>query len=63
MRNLPLNRTQAEWLVDLLEEGCDPAKHGSWRHDLSAEIRLLFGMCTREESEFVAEQLKKKTKQ
>lgn len=49
MRNLPISRDQAEWLVDLLEEA-DPAKVGSWRVDLSREIRELFGMCTREES-------------
>lgn len=47
-KNLKLARTEAEWLVDLLED-CDPKKEGTWRHDLAAEIRDLFGMTTREE--------------
>jgi len=43
MRALELTRNEAEWLVDLLED-CDPKAVGSWRHDLAAEIRTLFGM-------------------
>lgn len=48
MRNLPLRRTEAEFLVDLLED-CDPTKEGTWRHDMAAEIRHIFGMCSYEE--------------
>lgn len=46
-RNLQLTRTEAEWLVDLLE-ACDPLQEGTWRHDLAAEIRELFGMVPQE---------------
>lgn len=42
-RNLTLVRTEAEWLVDLLEK-CDPVKEGSWRYDMASEVRRLFGM-------------------
>lgn len=48
MRNLLLTRTEAEWLVDLLES-CDPEKEGTWRRAMAADIRDLFGMATREE--------------
>lgn len=48
MRSLELNRNEAESLVDLLEN-CDPAETGTWRHDMAAEIRVLFGMNSREE--------------
>lgn len=48
MRNLPIDRNEAEWLVNLLEE-CDPKKSGTWRFDLASEIRTLFGMVSREE--------------
>lgn len=47
---LPLTRTEAEWLVDLLEK-CDPKKVGTWRHDLASEIRTLFGMIPREDEQ------------
>jgi len=47
MRNLPLTRTEGEWLVDLLEKR-DP-EDGSWPFDLAEDIRALFGMCSREE--------------
>lgn len=47
-RQLTLVRTEAEWLVDLLED-CDPAKIGTWRHLMAAEVRELFGMCSLEE--------------
>jgi hypothetical protein len=42
MRDLPLTRTEAESLVDLLEEAED-----GWRVSLAAEVRELFGMCKR----------------
>lgn len=48
MRHLPLTRDEAELLVDLLEAGPEPSNQ---RLDLSDEIRVLFGMCTREESD------------
>lgn len=50
MRKLLLSRDEAEWLVDLLEK-CDLESEGTWRMDMASEIRKLFGMCTREESE------------
>jgi len=43
MRNLGLTRDEAEGLVDLLED-CDPKLEGTWRFDLSIQIRELFGM-------------------
>lgn len=45
MKNVPMSRDDAENLVNLLE-ACDPAKVGSWRHDLAANIREVFGMVT-----------------
>ena len=42
-RPLMLDRTEAENLVDLLED-CDPKKVGTWRHDMADDIRKLFGM-------------------
>lgn len=42
-RNLTLGRTEAKWLVELLED-CDPKVAGTWRHDMAAEVRELFGM-------------------
>lgn len=48
MRNVSMSRDDAENLVDLLEL-CDPVKVGTWRHDLAANIREVFGMTTREQ--------------
>lgn len=50
MRHLSLTRTEAEWLVALLED-CNPKTVGTWRHDLADEIRYEFGMG--ELSEFI----------
>lgn len=47
-RNLALSRNEAERLVELLED-CDPKVAGTWRHDMAAEVRELFGMATREQ--------------
>jgi hypothetical protein len=46
-RQLTLVRTEAEWLIDLLES-CDPEEEGSWRHDMADDIRKLFGMVSYE---------------
>jgi hypothetical protein len=46
-RNLTLVRTEAEWLIELLES-CDPERVGSWRHDMADDIRKLFGMVSLE---------------
>jgi hypothetical protein len=46
-RNLTLVRTEAEWLIELLES-CNPEEVGSWRHDMADDIRKLFGMVSRE---------------
>ncbi len=43
MRQLALTRNEAEWLVDLLED-CNPVETGTWRIDMAAEVRELFGM-------------------
>jgi hypothetical protein len=43
MRNLPLDRTNAEALVDLLED-CDMNEVGIWRQILAEDIRELFAM-------------------
>lgn len=50
MRFIALSRSQAEWLVDLLEN-CDPKEAGTWRHEMAAEIREAFGMATREQEQ------------
>lgn len=42
-KKLTLTRTEAESLVDLLED-CSPVEVGTWRHNLAHEIRELFGM-------------------
>ena len=42
-RKITLGRTEAEWLVDLLEEA-DPRNTGIWRIELSRKIRASFGM-------------------
>ena len=47
-RDWTLTRTEAENLVDLLED-CDPKEVGTWRHDLASELRELFGMVSLEE--------------
>jgi hypothetical protein len=60
-RMLPLTRTEAEWLVDLLED-CDPKKTGTWRHDLASEIRTLFGMVSLEEEKKTCMKKKKNAK-
>lgn len=48
-RQILLSRTQADALLDLLED-CDPAVVGTWRHDLADEIRTAFGYCSIAES-------------
>ena len=48
-RNIKINREQAEWLVDLLEE-LDPREVGTWRVDLSERIRSEFGMYVKSKS-------------
>ena len=59
-RNLTLTRTEAEMLVDLLED-CDPLVAGTWRHHLAGEIRELFGMVPLDiEKKTQEEELKKK---
>lgn len=59
MRTLKLDRTTADELVELLEN-CDPKLEGTWRYDLSADIRTEFGMMSREErkvnDEFMAKE-------
>ena len=47
-RKLTLVRTEAEWLIDLLES-CNPLEEGTWRHDMASDIRNLFGILSREE--------------
>jgi hypothetical protein len=47
---LELTRTEADELIDLLED-CDIKKVGIWRHSIAADIRELFGYCSFEESQ------------
>lgn len=49
MKNVPMTRDEAEWLVDLLEKS-DPDKVGQWTLYLAANIRDVFGMIGQEES-------------
>ncbi len=49
MRNLPLLRQEGEALVDLLENNPDYVIHDKPASELAAEIRQLFGMCSRED--------------
>lgn len=56
-QKLTLGRTEAEWLVDLLEN-CDPAIVGTWRHDMAKDVRGLFGMCSLEQEKENIKKLK-----
>lgn len=53
-----IDRTTAEWLVDLLEK-CDPKESGTWRFDLASEIRQEFGMVTLEREKSYIKELQK----
>jgi hypothetical protein len=61
MITIRLFRTEAENLMDLLED-CDPKKEGTWRFDIADQIRETFGMCTRERSMEIDKKLKAERK-
>jgi len=50
MRKLTLTRTEADWLIDLLED-CDISTTGEWPHQMAQDIRQLFGLAQQSEAE------------
>jgi hypothetical protein len=48
MRTLELSRTEAEFLIDLLEETNPEGE--DWRRTMADELRRKFGCCTWEET-------------
>ncbi len=50
-RTYTFGRQQAEALVDLLEDNADYQLHDQTALEMAAELRTLFGMCTREQQQ------------
>lgn len=55
-RDYTFIRQEAEALVDLLEEQPDRQLHDHTAQDMADELRKMFGMCTRAESEAIKAQ-------
>lgn len=47
MRNLRLTRSEAEWLIDLLDKNSE--SDNDWMAIMSNDLRGLFGMLSREQ--------------